>query len=43
MKERDHVEELRVGGRIIIYGSSRNKVACCGLDSFQSGYGPVSG
>jgi hypothetical protein len=37
VKERDQVEELRVGGRIIIYGSSRNMVAYYGMDLFQSG------
>ena len=37
LKERDHVEELRVGGRLIMYGSSRNRVACYGLDLFHSG------
>jgi poly(A) polymerase Pap1 len=37
LKERDHMEELRVGGRIITYGSSRNRVVCYGQDLFQSG------
>jgi tRNA(Ile2) C34 agmatinyltransferase TiaS len=37
LKERDHVEELRVGGRITTYGYSRNRITCYGLDLFQSG------
>jgi hypothetical protein len=28
--------ELRVGGRIIIYGSSRNRMGCYGMDLFGS-------
>jgi hypothetical protein len=37
LKGRDHLKDLGVVGRIILYGSLRNRAEKCGLDSSDSG------
>jgi hypothetical protein len=43
MKRRDHPEDLGVGGRIILECILKKLSVVCGLDSTDTGYGPVAG
>jgi hypothetical protein len=43
LKERDHLEDLRIDGTIILKWILRKQGKGCGLDSSGSVFGPVGG